>query len=227
MTATSTNSRRRTVARPIPLAPPVTMATLLTRRSWRRRISFGQPARDGRRSRRTALDYRSQLIAVRWVGMDADRDETSVVGSLAPRHNQRRRALRLQRRGEALVQGLGAHDLLGLVRSRLGGGEVAAQDDIETPTPGRQEVLAPAQWTLTLATITSHPWTLREVPLRTTGHAEAGRQCGVGDDVPDLRVQDPRALDQRDDVVGRAGDGLVVIDRRQSNDTAAVARDGG
>jgi hypothetical protein len=106
--------------------------------------------------------------------MDTDRDEASVICPLAARHNQRRRALRFQRRGEAFIEHGGAHDLLGVVRSRLGGAEVTAQEDVETATPSRQVVLAPAQWTL--ATITSHPWTLREVPLRATGYAQPPRQ---------------------------------------------------
>jgi hypothetical protein len=169
----------------------------------------------------TPPDHRSQLIAVRWVGMDANRDEASAVGSLAARHNQRRRAFRFQRCGDALVQGGGAHDLLDVIRSRLGGGEITAQEDVQTRTPGRQVVLAPAHWTL--ATITSHPRTFDDVPLRSTSYAQPARQCGIGNDVPDLGVQDLRALDQGDDIVGRAGDGLVVVERRQSDDAAAVA----
>jgi hypothetical protein len=178
-------------------------------------------ARNVCRSRTAPLDHRSQLIAVRWMGVDADGDEASVSGSLAARHNQRRHALRVQRRSEALVQGGGTNDLLDVVLPSLGGGEVTAQEDSQTPTPRWQVVLAPAQWPL--APITSHPRTLREVPLRATSCAQAAAQSGVGNDVRDLRVQDLRALDQSNDVVGRARDGLVVIDGRQRDDAAAVA----
>jgi hypothetical protein len=39
------------------------------------------------RSRITPADHRSQLIAVRRVGMDTNCDEAPIVGSLAARHN--------------------------------------------------------------------------------------------------------------------------------------------
>ena len=74
-----------------------------------------------------------------------------------------------------------------------------------------------------LATVTSHSRTLREVPLRATSYAQPARQYGVGNHLPDLGVQDPRALDQGDDIVGRAGAGLVVVNGRQSDDAAAIA----
>jgi hypothetical protein len=153
--------------------------------------------------------------------MDANGHQASVIGSLPARHNQRGRTLRVQRRSEPFVEGTGAHDLFGVVRSRLGSVEVTAHEDVETTTPGWQVVLAPAQ--RTLATIAPHTRTLREVPPRATSYTQAARQCGVGNNIADLGMQDPRALDQCDDIVGRAGDGLVVVHRRQSNDAAAVA----
>jgi hypothetical protein len=70
--------------------------------------------------------------------MDANRDEASIIGSLAARHNERHRAFRFQRCGEALVQG----DLY-----------------------------------------------------------------SVGNEVPDLGVQDLRTLDQGDDIVGESATG--------------------